>query len=223
MAARTSTRPGNAEASRERLIDSAISLFGEHGYAATGIGAICERAGIAKTALYHHFGSKEGLLAEVIEQFETLWIERLQKRVYLQPGVEDRIEALLRSWLEISRESPHLWRLPLVAHLEQAGNSERVRNALRKVWKRAEEAIVQGIEDTIGRPLPDLDLVAGTLVSGMQTLVLRQATHPDPVRLERELAELAQTLKLAVWIRLPYELQCAIHSLGEPQEATTLS
>jgi len=213
----SSPRPSAPEASRGRLLEAAVALFGERGYAATGVGAICERAGIARTALYHHFGSKEGLLAEVIEHAGTAWIERLQKRVYLESETEDRIAALLRGWIEIAQESPNLWRLPLVAQLEQAGRSARVRDALDRLWTRAERALAEGIEDTLGRPLADLDLLAGTVIWGMQATMLRQTTRPDPARLERELAELARTLKLAVWIRLPYDVQRAVHALDAPE------
>jgi AcrR family transcriptional regulator len=52
----------------ERLRAAAMELFAERGYAASGVSAICERAGVAKTALYWHFGSKEGLLAVVLEE-----------------------------------------------------------------------------------------------------------------------------------------------------------
>ena len=202
--------------SREKLLEAAIALIGESGYAATGIGAICARAGLAKTALYHHFGSKEGLLAEVIEHVETGWIEALQKRVYRAPGVEGRIEALIEGWSAIATESPHLWRLPIIAGLEQAEQSPRIREALAKVLARAETALAEGIEDTLGRKLPDLDVVAHTVIGLLQTAMLKQIAMPDPIRLRRELAELALTLKLLVWVRLPYDVQRAIHEMGPP-------
>ncbi len=214
MAARRAAK--NEMATRERLLEAAIALFGEHGYAATGTSAICERAGVAKTALYHHFGNKEGLLAEVIERIELSWIEEIQKGVYRVPDAEGRIETLLRSFRDIVQTSPHLWRLPAMAVLEQGDHSPRIRDAMTKVWARSEAALVQGIEDSIGLSLPDLDLVAHTVVSLLQFAMLKQITEPDPARLDREFAELALTLKLLVWVRLPYELQQQLHGMGPP-------
>ncbi len=198
------------------MLDAAVELFGERGYAATGIGAICERAGLAKTALYHHFGNKEGLLAEVVERVEGEWIEELQKRVYLAQDVEQRIDLLIEGWAQIAQKSPHLWRLPIVAGLEQADHSPRIRQALAQVWARAERALAEGIEDSIGRKLPELELVAHTVISLLQAAMLKQIAQPDPARLARELAELALTLKLLVWVRLPYDVQRLIHELGPP-------
>jgi AcrR family transcriptional regulator len=51
---------------RERLLEAASSLFSEHGYAATGTRAIAARATCNVALISHYFGSKEGLLREVI-------------------------------------------------------------------------------------------------------------------------------------------------------------
>jgi TetR/AcrR family transcriptional regulator len=51
---------------RERLLEAASSLFSEHGYSATGTRAIAARATCNVALISHYFGSKEGLLREVI-------------------------------------------------------------------------------------------------------------------------------------------------------------
>lgn len=55
---------------RDRIIDEAMRLFSEHGYAATSIAKIEAAAGLTPGAggLYHHFESKEALLAAGIER-----------------------------------------------------------------------------------------------------------------------------------------------------------
>jgi AcrR family transcriptional regulator len=50
-----------SEATRQKILDAAIDLFSEVGYAAAGLGEIIERAGTTKGHLYHHFDSKEAL------------------------------------------------------------------------------------------------------------------------------------------------------------------
>ena len=47
--------------SRQKLLDAAISLVREKGYAATSVDQVCERAGVTKGALFHHFKSKDAL------------------------------------------------------------------------------------------------------------------------------------------------------------------
>src|ERR1700741_5497686 len=60
-----------SETTRQKLLDAAIDLFSEVGYAAAGLGEIIEHAGMTKGALYHHFDSKEALATAIIEQGTT--------------------------------------------------------------------------------------------------------------------------------------------------------
>lgn len=50
------------EDSRTRLVDAAMSLFGEHGYAATTVDEIAARAGVTARTFFRHFGDKEEVL-----------------------------------------------------------------------------------------------------------------------------------------------------------------
>lgn len=191
---------------RERLLAAAVELFAERGYAATGIAEICARAGVAKTALYWHFESKEGLLAEVIETTGTSWIEQIQKAAYLEGEPLQRIDRLVTEWRRILLEQPELLRLPMIAQLEQ-GESQRAREALRTIYQRAERALVEGIEDTVGAQLPDVDLLAHTVFALLQGAMLRQIVDPDTAQLDRVLDELRRTIVLLIADRLPERLK----------------
>ncbi len=50
------------EDSRTRLVDAAMSLFGEHGYAATTVDEIAARAGVTARTFFRHFRDKEEVL-----------------------------------------------------------------------------------------------------------------------------------------------------------------
>jgi len=53
---------------RERLLDEALRLFARRGVDAVGVQEIVDAAGITKPSLYHHFGSKDGLIAAVVDR-----------------------------------------------------------------------------------------------------------------------------------------------------------
>lgn len=58
---------------RQAILDSALTLFYEKGYDAVGVQQIVEAAGVTKPTLYYYFGSKQGLLANVLkDHFATL-------------------------------------------------------------------------------------------------------------------------------------------------------
>jgi AcrR family transcriptional regulator len=52
--------------SRQEILDAASRVMSAYGYAGTSMSALVEATGIPKSAIYHHFGSKAGLLAEVM-------------------------------------------------------------------------------------------------------------------------------------------------------------
>jgi AcrR family transcriptional regulator len=53
---------------RERILDVALELFGQQGYAGTSIADITKRLGVSKAALYYHFAAKDEILAALVAQ-----------------------------------------------------------------------------------------------------------------------------------------------------------
>jgi AcrR family transcriptional regulator len=65
-------RQVRSEVTRRKILDAAIDVFSEVGYAAAGWGTIIERTGMTKGALYHHFDSKEALASDIIDEGATV-------------------------------------------------------------------------------------------------------------------------------------------------------
>jgi AcrR family transcriptional regulator len=68
-------RQARSEATRRKIITSAVELFNEIGYPATGLGDIIERAEMTKGAIYYHFDSKESLATAIIEEGSAHLVE----------------------------------------------------------------------------------------------------------------------------------------------------
>ena len=64
---------GDDESARGRLLTAATRLFCKNGINATGIDAIINEAGTAKTTLYKLFGSKTNLVHVVLETEGKQW------------------------------------------------------------------------------------------------------------------------------------------------------
>ena len=83
------------ERTRERLLRAAVSVFDRKGYAAASVREIVEMAGVAKPALYYHFGSKERLLTTVLEEASREFA-RATERALARPGTaRERLSALV--------------------------------------------------------------------------------------------------------------------------------
>jgi len=82
---------------RQDLLDAALELFAEQGFANTHASAIAERAGVAVGTIYLHFGSKDGLLHEILVWIANELHARVQE-VYAHPPAQPK--ALARAHVE---------------------------------------------------------------------------------------------------------------------------
>jgi TetR/AcrR family transcriptional regulator, transcriptional repressor for nem operon len=57
---------------RERLLDAALYAIRAHGYAATTVDELCERAGVSKGSFFHHFRSKDELAVAAAAHFSAM-------------------------------------------------------------------------------------------------------------------------------------------------------
>lgn len=140
---------------RERIVDEAMRLFSQHGYAATSIAKIEEAAGLTPGAggLYHHFKSKEAVLAAGIKR----QLERL--------GALRRIRQVLGSLGDLRAELTLTARY-FLAELDNESELLRilasdVRNRPQVLTAAAEELVNSTLTDFAGwiaeeanRPMP---------------------------------------------------------------------
>ena len=68
---------------REQIIGAATAVFAEYGYAGGSVRTIADRIGVSPASLLQHFGSKEGLLMAVLEDWDRHTVEA-------QPDRRDR-------------------------------------------------------------------------------------------------------------------------------------
>lgn len=79
---------------RDLLMDCARELFAREGFHATGIDRILDQAGVAKMTLYNHFGSKDQLIAEVLDRASESLIGTLRSWAAESGDPFDQILAL---------------------------------------------------------------------------------------------------------------------------------
>lgn len=209
-------RRAQAEATRERILDAAVALIAERGYAATSIEALCRRAEVVRTAIYWHFGSKEGLLVPVVSRVASAWIEEIQKSVYREGEPLARLDRFVASLRDLVASRPHLVRLLLAVALERSERDAATRDALRAIFERARAAIVQGIDDSLGMRWPESELVARTALAFVSHAVYHQLVDPRPGEVERIFAELRTAILLMIGARLRERLEAAPAPRGDP-------
>lgn len=121
-------RRGRPGYDREQLLQVCVEVFNENGYDATSMGALADRLGVTKSAIYHHVSSKEELLELALERaLGALEAEFERVQATDRPAVE-QIEAVLRGSVRVLVEQmPYV---TLLLHLR--GNSEVELAAMRR-------------------------------------------------------------------------------------------
>ncbi|MGW4274525.1 TetR/AcrR family transcriptional regulator [Streptomyces seoulensis] len=107
--------------SRERLLQSAVELVGEHGYDATTLGAIADRAGSARGLVSYYFPGKRQLVQSAVHRLMHRTLEEALER---EPRTEDGRERMARAIdaiLGLARERPVLMRQHMAGILQAEG------------------------------------------------------------------------------------------------------
>ncbi|MCP4908860.1 MAG: TetR/AcrR family transcriptional regulator [bacterium] len=102
------------ESRRARLVDAAYQLACEGGYAAVTIAAVCERVGVARATLYHHFGSKDHLIAEAILRWGAELERAMRESPPVKGGLLERVLATLQRVIDSAELQPNLFQAAMM-------------------------------------------------------------------------------------------------------------
>lgn len=91
---------------REILTHSA-KLFSERGIAGTTVRDIADAVGILSGSLYHYFGSKDAIAAEIVHQFLADLNEGYERGLAPATTARERLEQLIRCSLETAARHPY--------------------------------------------------------------------------------------------------------------------
>lgn len=97
-----STTSHRSESARDRLIDTARSLFLRHGVPNVGINRVISDAGIARMTLYNHFASKDDLVLAVFEREAEMRRESIAAIQETLNGPYEKILALFTVALDLA-------------------------------------------------------------------------------------------------------------------------
>jgi AcrR family transcriptional regulator len=158
-------RRGRPGYDRDQILAVAVAVFNEQGYDAASVAQLAERLGVSKSALYHHFDSKEELLAVALDQALGGLEAVLHTAEATSGSAADRLGAVLRGAVRVL-----VARRPFVTLLLRVrGTSEVERAALKR--RRAFDQNVTGLvraAQAEGSVRADIDAsVATRLVFGM--------------------------------------------------------
>jgi AcrR family transcriptional regulator len=140
-----------AEARPDEVLDAALDLFIEKGFAATRVEDIARRAGLSKGAVYLYFESKEKILEGIVRRAIVPIAEHVLGFVENYEGDPRTIITMVMKMLAVRLNEPRLLAIPKVIVREIMGFPELAemyrREVLDKVIPVVTALIQKGIDE----------------------------------------------------------------------------
>jgi AcrR family transcriptional regulator len=141
-------------AKRGWLLDVAQGLFARHGYHAVGIDTVLAEAGVAKMTLYHHFPSKEALIAAVLERRAAEIAGEIQAKVVgARGGGAGRVLAVF-DWLDDWFRSPGFYGCLLIKAASEYPEDGDLPRRAAAAFKAACQTLLRDVVDELGLTAP---------------------------------------------------------------------
>lgn len=162
VSAPATNRQRRKEARPQQLLDAALALFVEKGFAATRSEQVAHRAGVSKGTLYLYYPSKEELLMAVVRENLTTLITEDSDTVDLFNGsAADLLSELLLTWWRRFDKSPAAGVHKII--IAEARNFPAIAQIYTdEVIVRANQllgrAVLRGVSSGEFRPLPMAEL-----------------------------------------------------------------
>ena len=89
-----------ANDTKERILDAALEMFSQNGYAGTNIRELSASLGLVKSGVYKHFESKEAIWNALLDKMIAYYEEHFGSAEHLPP-VPDTLEELVRMTMQM--------------------------------------------------------------------------------------------------------------------------
>ena len=180
------TTDQNRADKKNRIVEAAVRVFAQKGYASATVADIAVKAGIGKGTIYEYFSSKEDLFFAVFEWFRIKTEDAARVKLDVLGGsAAKKLEALSISLIGMWEEIKDVFTLTMEfwaassSSQQQDRFKENFRNTYQKFRGIVKSLIVEGIERGEFRSDINPDSVAAALVGAWDALFLQAWFEPE--------------------------------------------
>lgn len=164
--------------SSEKILQAALAILHEGGYAALSISTICKRAGVSAASLYHHFGDKAGLINAMARKVVDDSAAFLSARAATSDKILEQIGIFIESLRQVRRRERYNTSGVLMALSQARGDSPETEQTILKAQRYVRTVIAERLAAFLG--VEDASLMAHMQVAF--TSYVAQLGHSDAAR-----------------------------------------
>ncbi|MFZ9888215.1 MAG: TetR/AcrR family transcriptional regulator [Myxococcota bacterium] len=159
----TADRAPGKDERRKQILQAAVEVFAERGYHGCRISDVADRAGVAYGLVYHYFGNKESLLAQIFKSNWNVFAKALEELAEQETSTVERVRQVVRFLMNAFEFNPLIVKVLVL----EFGRSSRLGDTLdspevARVFAAMERMLREGRDR--GELAPSLDPRALTVV-----------------------------------------------------------
>lgn len=164
-----STPPPEPANRRKELLTIAVKLFAEHGVANTTVREIADAAGILSGSLYHHFSSKNQIVAEAIGGGLIANVAANRATIDAAPNSATALVRLISSAVRWVGKEPDVAKILSNDKAYIRDNADLFETEERRQEARLEwiNLVERGIAEGIFRPVGSVDVLVRSIFDGI--------------------------------------------------------
>jgi AcrR family transcriptional regulator len=158
-------RPRRGRDTRGQIVDAALRLFSERGYARTTVRDIAREVGITDAAIYYHFASKRDLLEALFEEKGIMPALQELERIPTDLPLRETLMGIARGAMVVMQASREFLRLVFMEALSGEPGALEVNRRVSERWERGLAGLLRAYMQAGDVRLVDADLAARQMIS----------------------------------------------------------
>lgn len=192
---------------RTRILESALELFAQNGYYKTSISQIVEKSASYRAAIEWHFGSKQGILIALLENYlenrflkdlKNLWIKYLNK-LETSPDISKLTEELFKDLTILTFNNLGILNTFFMLIVEHAYKEQKINAKINQSYKQVLETFKWMVESwakarKLDQLIKDSELLAKIILAQTYGIFIQWHISSNQPKPDRELfRQLVQT------------------------------
>jgi AcrR family transcriptional regulator len=170
-------RPQENENKISHIIQTAQSVFAEHGYKKVTMDDVASKLDIARSGLYHYFKNKEDLFVAVLEHELMLYARELDTLIEQAETTEEKISAFGMTIVNFRRKCINMYR---ISHDDVSISYDMINRVRMKIRSFHNDTIMKILKnDQKVAHIPNIKAVSNMLTQSIRGVVFNSEDIND--------------------------------------------